>query len=163
MPRFPCQSQLALKNKAADRESSACRTNNRAGIPKNCSEGYTIQQFNSSCTRSAERLPAISSDPEHEVQRKNRQGRRAHCNAVFPLPSSLNPACISQRGLWPSSRKLRVHESQWDWRNSSPRLDVIGRDPLIHREIANAINGLVKFLQVEPRRLRLASTNASIG
>jgi len=65
-------------------ESPACWANNRAGIPKNCSEGYTIQQFNSSCIRSAERLPAISSDPEHEVQRKNRQG------------------C----GLWPSSRKL---------------------------------------------------------
>ena len=29
----------------------------------------------------------------------------------------------------------------------------IGRDPLIHREIASAINGLVDFLKVERRRV----------
>jgi len=32
-------------------------------------------------------------------------------------------------------------------------VEVIGRDPLIHREIANAINGLVDFLKVERRRV----------
>src|SRR6266513_2061069 len=32
-------------------------------------------------------------------------------------------------------------------------VDVIGRDPLIHREIAKAINGLVDFLRVERRRV----------
>ena len=32
-------------------------------------------------------------------------------------------------------------------------VDVIGRDPLIHREIAKAINGLVDFLKVERRRV----------
>jgi len=30
---------------------------------------------------------------------------------------------------------------------------VVGRDPLIHREIATAINGLVDFLKVERRRV----------
>jgi hypothetical protein len=33
---------------------------------------------------------------------------------------------------------------------------VVGRDPMIHREIANAINGLVDFLKVERRRVRAA-------
>ena len=32
-------------------------------------------------------------------------------------------------------------------------VDVIGRDPLIHREIAKAVNGLVDFLKVERRRV----------
>jgi len=32
-------------------------------------------------------------------------------------------------------------------------VDVIGRDPLIHREIAKEINGLVDFLKVERRRV----------
>jgi len=32
-------------------------------------------------------------------------------------------------------------------------VDVIGRDPLIHREIASAINGLVDSLKVERRRV----------
>ena len=30
---------------------------------------------------------------------------------------------------------------------------VVGRDPLIHREVASAINGLVDFLKVERRRV----------
>ena len=30
---------------------------------------------------------------------------------------------------------------------------VVGRDPLIHREVATAINGLVDFLKVERRRV----------
>jgi len=30
---------------------------------------------------------------------------------------------------------------------------VVGRDPLIHREVASAINGLVDFLKVESRRV----------
>ncbi len=30
---------------------------------------------------------------------------------------------------------------------------ILGRDPLIHREVASAINGLVDFLKVERRRV----------
>jgi hypothetical protein len=30
---------------------------------------------------------------------------------------------------------------------------VVGRDPMIHREVAKAINGLVDFLKVERRRV----------
>ena len=32
-------------------------------------------------------------------------------------------------------------------------LEVIGRDPLIHREVVSAINGLVDFLSVERKRV----------
>lgn len=32
-------------------------------------------------------------------------------------------------------------------------VQVVGRDPLIHREVANAINGLVDFLKVERRQV----------
>ena len=59
------------------------------------------------------------------------------------------------RSSWPYPIKENIRqESSTHFATGVRRyVDVIGRDPLIHREIASAINGLVDFLKVERRQV----------
>jgi hypothetical protein len=52
-----------------------------------------------------------------------------------------------------SKRKYPAEEFTSSVASARRYLELIGRDPLIHREVVNAMNGLVDFLSVERKRV----------